>query len=170
MSHESLWFLRNSTACILLLLGPSKSPVSWMVCTTAICLSIYLSIYDYGSAMITKVSDLKLPSQLPKLDFRTLLLYAFKLWCWHQKGEFGMEITGHARDSFQPTDFLSLFHHFHQMVFTRFVLGDHDSICQLLLNSSGTPQGFPVSCTCLSLQWLPQFFLHGCDLQTPLDS
>lgn len=92
MSHESLWFLRNSTALHSALIRTLKIHLfhGWSVLQLSVYLSIYLSIYDYGSAVIAKVSDLQLPSQLPKLDFRTWLWYAFKLWCWHQKGEFGM--------------------------------------------------------------------------------
>lgn len=108
--------------------------------------------------------DLQRLSQLPKLAFRTFLLYAPKLWYRDQKGELGMHGTAVLLISYLSSIV------FHQKVFTRLVPVDNDSLCQLLQSGSGMPRGFPVSCTCLSLQWLPQFVPHGYDGLTLLDS
>lgn len=60
MSHESLWFLRNSTALHSALIRTLKIHLfhGWSVLQLSVYLSIYLSIYDYGSAVIAKFLDL----------------------------------------------------------------------------------------------------------------
>lgn len=58
--------------------------------------------------MTTKSSDIQSLSQLPKLAFRTLLLFAPKSCYRDQRRDLGMLPLGHARDSFHPIDFLLL--------------------------------------------------------------
>ena len=166
MSQESLWFLRNSTALCPALTRTLKFHLFHG------CSVLQLSLYHlsiYLSMTMAQQWSQKVLIFSVFLSFQ-ISLQNLPIVC-SQVVVLGLKRgVGHAWDSFCPIDFLSLFYRFHQKVFTWLVPVDNDSLCQLLQNGSGMPQGFPVSCTCLSLQWLPQFVPHGYDGLTLLDS
>lgn len=171
MSHESLWFLRNSTALHSALIRTFKIHLfhGWSVLQLSVFIFIYLSM-TMAQQWSQKFLIFSFLLSFPNYTLEPRCCMVSSYGAGTKKESLACNSQGmHGTASSQLISYLYF------IIFTRwssldFVPGDHDSICQPLLNSSGMPQGFPVSCTCLSLQWLPQFCPHGCDLQTPLDS